>query len=339
MKDISSKAKLLYHLRENKGEPLSGTKLAKDIGVSRVAVWKTVQSLIEAGYSIETRETGYLLDPKKEKDFLYPWEFREKENLFYHFKNTPSTMDRARESALKGAKNGSVFTAEKQSAGRGRNGRTWVSRQGGLFFSILERPSLSAADYTLISLIMQIAVVNTITSVCGKTAYLRWPNDIYINNKKIAGITTEISAEGDVISWLTGGIGVNVNNNAPSIRAVSCAEVTGRQVSRREILIKILDEIEKVKKTFMSTAFYSQGNRAIASEWNSLADCIGAKAAVFEADKNDENKLNKNNKPSKILARGIFEGIDPSGRCILKTNDDKHLFFNHGLVSLAFINA
>jgi len=186
---------------------------------------------------------------------------------------------------------------------------------------------------------MQIAVVNTITSVCGKTAYLRWPNDIYINNKKIAGITTEISAEGDVISWLTGGIGVNVNNNAPSIRAVSCAEVTGRQVSRREILIKILDEIEKVKKTFMSTAFYSQGNRAIASEWNSLADCIGAKAAVFEADKNDENKLNKNNKPSKILARGIFEGIDPSGRCILKTNDDKHLFFNHGLVSLAFINA
>jgi len=118
MKDISSKAKLLYHLRENKGEPLSGTKLAKDIGVSRVAVWKTVQSLIEAGYSIETRETGYLLDPKKEKDFLYPWEFREKENLFYHFKNTPSTMDRARESALKGAKNGSVFTAEKQSAGR-----------------------------------------------------------------------------------------------------------------------------------------------------------------------------------------------------------------------------
>jgi len=334
MKDISSKAKLLFHLRENKGEPTSGTKLAKEMGVSRVAVWKTVQSLVEAGYSIETGEAGYLLNPKNEKDFLYPWEFGEKENLFYHYKNTPSTMDRAREAALKGADNGSVFAAEKQSAGRGRNGRTWVSRQGGLFFSILERPNLTVADYTIVSLIMQIAVVRCVSSICGKKAYLRWPNDIYINNKKIAGITTEIAGEGDIISWLTGGIGVNVNNSAPSIKAVSCAEITGRHVSRREVLNKILNEKEKVKKAFASTAAYSQGNRALSSEWNSLADCIGAKAAVFlPAAEND----NVSEKASKVFARGIFQGIDPAGRCILKT-EDRTLYFNHGSVSLAFLN-
>jgi len=336
-RDLSSKAKLLVFLRERQGSPVSGSVLAKEIGVSRVAIWKTVQALVEAGYSIETGETGYLLDPKKEKDFLYPWEFGAKENLFYHYKNTGSTMDRARDLALGGAAGGAVITAEKQSAGRGRYGRTWVSRQGGLFFSILERPRLAVADYTLLSLVMQIAVVRSVTFFCGKKAYLRWPNDVYINRRKIAGITTEISGEGDLISWLSGGVGVNVNNPTPSGKATSCAEVTGRQFSRREVLGKILDEIEKIKKTFSSSAVYFQGNQALAAEWNSLSDCVGAKAVVFESEKKIENY--SIDKGGRILARGVFSGIDPAGRCILKTESGKgDLYFNQGSVSLAFLN-
>ena len=334
---LSSKAGLLRFLREKQGSPVSGSILAKDLGVSRVAVWKNVQSLVEAGYSIETGETGYLLDPKKEKDFLYPWEFGGKENLFYHYKNTGSTMDRARDLALKGIAGGTVITAEKQSAGRGRYGRTWVSRQGGLFFSILERPNLTIADYTLLSIVMQIAVARCVTSVCGKRAFLRWPNDVYVNKRKIAGVTTEVSGEGDLISWLSGGVGVNINNPAPSGKATSCAEVTGRQISRREVLEKILDEIEAVKKAFTSSAAYSQGNRTLAAEWNSMADCTGAKAVVFEPDNRKENYSIDSS--GKILARGIFEGIDPAGRCILKTEGGKgNLYFNQGSVSLAFLN-
>ena len=341
---ISSKAQLLNILREKNGKPLSGSVIAGKLGVSRVAVWKTVQFLTEAGYSIETGETGYSLDPNNEKDFLYPWEFGEKENLFFHYKNTGSTMDRAREMALRNAESGSVFTAEKQNAGRGRNGRTWISRQGGLFFSILERPRFSISDYSLYSLIMQIAVVRCVTSICGKKAYLRWPNDVYINRRKIAGITTEIAGEGDLITWLTGGIGVNVNNPSPTVKATSCIEITGHQISRREILNSILDEIEKVKKAFTTSAAYSQGNPSLAAEWNSLADCIGAKAAVFEpaqeslpqkasAANGNNNAVNKNDK---VLARGIFKGIDPVGRCILET-EKSTLYFNQGSVSLAFL--
>jgi BirA family biotin operon repressor/biotin-[acetyl-CoA-carboxylase] ligase len=333
---LSSKARLLSFLRKKQGAPASGSVLAKELGVSRVAVWKTVQALVEAGYSIETGETGYLLDPKKEKDFLYPWEFGEKETLFFHYKNTGSTMDRARELALKGAAGGTVITAEKQSAGRGRSGRTWISRQGGLFFTILERPRLAIADYTLLSLVMQIAVVRCVSSVCGKQAYLRWPNDVYINRRKIAGVTTEISGEGDLISWLSGGVGVNVNNPTPSGKAASCSEITGRHLSRREVLGKILDEIEKVKKTHASTAAYFQGSRALADEWNSLSDCIGAKAAVFEPDDKKDNY--SADKPGRTLARGVFAGIDPAGRCILKTEDKGSLYFNHGSVSLALLN-
>jgi len=332
---LTSKARLLALLRDKQGQYISGGLLAKEIGISRVAVWKTVQSLTQAGYSIETGDSGYLLDPRNEKDFLYPWEFGEKENLFFHYMNTDSTMDRAREQALRGAAGGSVFTAEKQSAGRGRNGRTWISRQGGLFFTILERPRLAIADYSLLSLITQIAVVRTVSSACGKKACLRWPNDIYINRQKVAGVTTEISGEGDLISWLSCGVGVNVNNPIPSGKAVSCAEITGHHLSRRVVLNSILREIENVRKKFTSVAVYSQGNRALAAEWNSLADCIGAKAVVFEPE---EKTVNYSvDKPGKILARGIFSGIDPAGRCILKTEKGS-LYFNQGTVSLAFLN-
>jgi len=346
MEKISSKAGLLYQLREKQGSPVSGTSIAKELEISRVAVWKAVQSLVDAGYSIETGETGYSLDPEKEKDFLYPWEFGEKENLFYHYFNTGSTMDRARELALRGAQSGSIFTAEKQNAGRGRNGRTWISRQGGLFFSILERPRLAISDYVLFSLIIHIALARSITSVCGKKAFLRWPNDIYIEKRKIAGITSEISGEGDLITWITGGIGVNVNNPVPSDKATSCAKILGHNISRIDVQKKILDEIESVKNIHYSSAAYSQGSRTLAAEWNSLTDCIGAKTAVFEID-TDQTLSGKSsrqfqqagveNESGKILARGVFQGIDPAGRCILETEDGT-LFFNHGSVSLIFIN-
>ncbi|MCL2440306.1 MAG: biotin--[acetyl-CoA-carboxylase] ligase [Treponema sp.] len=330
---LSSKAQLLYHLREKQGAPVSGSILARDMGISRVAVWKAVQSLLESGYLIETNDNGYLLEPENEKDFLYPWEFGEKENLFYHYYNTGSTMDRARELAVRGIEK-AVISAEKQSAGRGRYGRTWVSRQGGLFFSILEKPKLTIADYSLMSLVIQIAVVKSLTSICGKQAYLRWPNDIYINRRKIAGITTEICGEADLISWFTGGIGVNVNNKAPSAKAISCEEVLGKPISRKAVLDKILEEIEIVKKSLNANAVYTQGNRTLANEWNQMADCIGAKAAVFEPQYKNDNITNN---PKNILARGIFAGIDPAGRCILKTKEKGELYFNHGSVSLAFI--
>jgi len=355
---ISSKAGLLKMLREKQGAPISGGVLAKELGVSRVAVWKTVQALVDAGYLIETGETGYLLNPENEKDFLYPWEFGENESMYYHYLTTDSTMDRARElltSKLLTSKTAvrktesvsgnevsrAIITAEKQSAGRGRNGRTWVSRQGGLFFSILEQPNkegwrLSIADYAQFSLVMQIAVVKSVSYFCCKQAFLRWPNDIYINNRKIAGITTEISGEGDLITWITGGIGVNINNKTPFPKAVTISEIKGRQISRKEVLKKIIEEIDIIKKTFISKASYSQGNRALASEWNSLADCIGAKAAIFEPEKKDDiiNEIS-----GKTLARGIFAGIDPAGRCIIKTDTEKgDLYFNQGSVSLAFLN-
>ena len=327
---ISTKAKLLMSLREKAGKPASGGALAQDLGVSRVAVWKGIQALVDAGYSIETTASGYALDPLKADDFLYPWEFGEEEALFYFVSSTGSTMDRAREFAAQGLGAG-VITTERQSAGRGRNGSAWASRQGGLYCTILERPHMAIADYSLPVMLFQIAVARVLSSLCGKPARLRWPNDVYIDKRKIAGLMTELEGEGDSINWLAIGIGVNVNNTAPSGGAVSCAEILGHSVFRREVLLKILNEAQRLKKKALSGAAYAQGNRMLAAEWNALADCIGARAAVVaSAHAPDESR-------GRTLARGIFAGIDPAGRCIIRSENGKGaLYFNPGPVSVVF---
>jgi len=342
MVNISTKAKLLMALRERAGEPVSGTVLASAIGVSRVAVWKGVQSLTEAGYPVETNDSGYALEPGKAADFLYPWEFGEKEAMFRHFAGTTSTMDNARECALQGFPAGTVITAERQSAGRGRNGRAWASRQGGLFCTILERPAIALGDYFLPVMVYQIAAARAIRSLCGKPMSLRWPNDIYIDNRKIAGLITEIAGEGDSINWLTVGIGVNVNNRIPSEKAASCADITGSPLSRREVLLKIIDEAEWVKRQSSLDAAYAQGNRLLAAEWNAMADSVGAKAAVIRsggtaAAARDSTRIGQTGElAGRVLARGTFGGIDPAGRCIIKTGAGA-LYFNPGPVSLVFL--
>ena len=313
-------------LREEAG-PVSGSILARDLGVSRVSVWKGIQALCAAGYDIETTDSGYALNSGKANDFLYPWEFGERESQFRFVNSTGSTMDKARELALQGL--AGIVIADRQTAGRGRNG-PWASRQGGLYCTVIDRPGIALADYSLPVMLYQIAVARVLTSVCGKPARLRWPNDIYIDKRKIAGIVTELEGKADSIDWISIGIGVNVNNAAPSGRAVSCAEILRAPVSRRRILLHILDEAERLKQRAMSGTAYSQGNRILAAEWNSLADCIGAKAAVLSA-------VQGAGEQGRIFARGIFDGIDPAGRCIIKSESGKgSLFFNPGPVSVVY---
>jgi BirA family biotin operon repressor/biotin-[acetyl-CoA-carboxylase] ligase len=328
---LSTKAMILMALREQAGKTVSGSKLAADLGISRVGVWKGIQSLVAAGYFIKSNDSGYFMDPARINDFLYPWEFGENEPMFRFFESTGSTMDNVRDFASHGHAAGIVAVADTQSAGRGRNGRTWASRHGGLYCSFLDRPAISLADYSMPAMLYQIAAARAIGSVCGKQAKLRWPNDIYIGGLKIAGVITELEAEGDMISWITTGIGVNVNNQSPSAKAVSCCEITRHAVSRRALLTAIIGEAEKLKKSAGSTMAYAQGNRHLAAEWNSMADCIGAKAAIVDPYTEPKGRM---------LARGVFAGIDPAGRCIIKPqNNGEALYFNPGPVSMMFLQS
>ena len=322
---ISTKAWLLETLRKNAGNTLSGTLLASELGISRVSIWKGIQSLIIAGYPIEALDSGYVIHEFQDTDFLYPWEFLEKESLFSFIDSTASIMDLAREAAQRGALSGSIFIAEKQSKGRGRNGKTWVSEQGGLYFSVLEkRPQISIADYCLPMMLYQIALARTLTGQLGKEVNVRWPNDIYVDKRKIAGLYTEFEGEGDSVKWLSIGIGVNVNNPAPFQKAASCIDILGKPLLRRRLLLVILDEAERLKKDCKIKTIYSQGNRFLSSEWNLMTDCLGNQAAVVISD-------------ARIIFEGKYCGIDPAGRCIIKPHDGKGaLYFNPGRFSINF---
>jgi BirA family biotin operon repressor/biotin-[acetyl-CoA-carboxylase] ligase len=310
---LSTRAYVLGELRREPGAWVHGEALAGALGLSRVAVWKGVRSLVAAGYPVVSGESGYRL-AAGETDFLYPWEFGEREGLFRFFGSTGSTMDRAREYAegpgdtMRAAMEAGapmVFAAETQSAGRGRGGRDWASGPGGLFFTVLERPGLALADYPLCSMGAQIAAARTVAALTGREARLRWPNDVYADGKKIAGVLTELSGEGDRIRWIAVGVGINVNNlpAMPSGRAVSCAELAGRRLSRREGLSLFLGELEKLR---------GSGPGELRDAWNSLAGGIGAPVIVAPPGHGGEKD------PRRAMLRGIFGGVDRRGRCRIR---------------------
>jgi BirA family biotin operon repressor/biotin-[acetyl-CoA-carboxylase] ligase len=293
----SVKGRLLELLRERMGGFVSGESLAAALGVSRVAVWKALKSLKEAGYPVEAAERGYALT-RPGDDFLYPWEFPGISH-FYHWESTDSTMNRARELAERGVPGGAVITAETQTAGMGRNGKAWSSPRGGLFFTLLERPNLGIPDYTRLAMAVHLALAATITEICGVPAQLRWPNDVYLRGKKAAGILTELSGTGDRIRWISIGIGINVNKTPPG--AAACAEAAGHPLSRRELLLKFLNTLKDMP--VLSPADLKR-------RWNRSADGIGRQVRVTAPD---------HGAGEKTLERGTFLGIDSQGRGLVKS--------------------
>jgi BirA family biotin operon repressor/biotin-[acetyl-CoA-carboxylase] ligase len=313
---ISVKAYILEQFRRQKGAFFTGEALAEALGVSRVAVWKAAKSLENAGYPIEGDEKGYRWIQGKENligdDFIYPWEFGEREKLFHHWVSTDSTMNRAAELAARQYPGGSVITAGEQTSGKGRNGRTWNSQKGGLFFTLLERPVLPVLEYSKLSMAAQIASAKAISRITGKRALLRWPNDIYVEGKKIAGVLTEFKAQGDKLDWITIGVGINVNNFAKS--SISVAELSGHPLSRREALLAVLDEWDKLK----NADSFELGKR-----WNSMAEGRGQKVLAVTGKE-------KENRP---VEKGIFLGVDVLGRGILKNIKNEKRAFSPGAVS------
>ncbi|MDR2897651.1 MAG: biotin--[acetyl-CoA-carboxylase] ligase [Spirochaetaceae bacterium] len=311
---LSTKAWILKSLREQTQAPLSGETMAAELHISRVAVWKAVQSLRTAGYRIAGDDKGYILEQQEEpEDFLYPWEFGEREKSFFHWDSTDSTMNRARDLAERGI-TAAVAVAETQTKGRGRSGRGWYSDRGGLFFTLLSRPSLAAADYTIISMAVQTAVCKALSELTGMKAELHWPNDVYIEGRKIAGILTEFHAEGDRITWISSGIGVNINNTLPGNRFASCGTLNGKPVSRREALTAILDQAEAIQM---------EHKRELHRHWNNLAYGRGRPVVIIPPGHDDAGKT-----PSldTIMGRGRFMGIDSRGRGVIESQGELKRF-------------
>lgn len=211
-----SKDKVLAYLENNKGDFVSGGKIARDIDVSRNTVWKAIRSLLAAGYAIESvTGKGYRL--KSESSVLSAASLmryieRPEIAVEYH-ESIDSTNSRAKTLAEEGAPEGTLIVAGEQTAGRGRQGRAFFSPGGtGVYFTLLLRPRFSMNDAALITTYAACCVADAIDECIGCTASIKWVNDVFVNGRKVSGILTEASfgAEDMRLSYVIVGIGINV---------------------------------------------------------------------------------------------------------------------------------
>ncbi|HEX7618227.1 MAG TPA: biotin--[acetyl-CoA-carboxylase] ligase, partial [Verrucomicrobiae bacterium] len=200
---MTTDAKILSALRENPGG-VSGAELAERLGISRAAVWARVEELRSLDYEIEAGpHFGYRLvsapDALHADDLLARLgKTKVIGRDIRVFEQTTSTNDVIEKLARDGVKEGVVVFAESQSKGRGRLGRKWISpERKGLWFSILLRPNLRPQETTQLTVASATALRRAIQSETGLKADIKWPNDILIGGKKVAGILTELSAELD----------------------------------------------------------------------------------------------------------------------------------------------
>ncbi len=224
-KGHESRARIVAELKGAR-EPVSGETLSSRLGISRVALWRHARSLSDLGYGIEVSRHGYLLSSGT--DLLLPWEFPRLASRIAWTAETASTMDEARSLAERGSAGGTVLVAERQTGGRGRNGRGWSSGAGGIYATFLYRLPFAAALIPRLTLAAAAAVAGCLERLYGLHASLKWPNDVLLDGRKVAGILTEAATQGDRLRWFAVGVGINVDNTPRGVpRATSLARAAG----------------------------------------------------------------------------------------------------------------
>jgi BirA family transcriptional regulator, biotin operon repressor / biotin---[acetyl-CoA-carboxylase] ligase len=245
---------LLALLADHPMAIISGEKIAREIGVTRGAVWHWINRLRDVGVKVRGHAySGYRIE--RMPDVLAP-------NLLlrqlrgsacswriHHFFKVDSTNRVALELGYAGEPADSVVVAEEQTAGRGRAGRHWLSeRSAGIYMSLLLRPALTPVQAPMLTLAAGLAARDAIEESTGLHPDIRWPNDVLVAGKKVCGILTEMHAEPDRIRFVVVGIGVNVNQQrmADSISklATSLRLETHRQHSRIDLCVRLLRRFE-----------------------------------------------------------------------------------------------
>jgi BirA family biotin operon repressor/biotin-[acetyl-CoA-carboxylase] ligase len=314
------KERLLLTLKENKGTWVSGEILRSGLSVSRSAVWKHMRKLKEEGYDLESSPNkGYLL--RGVPDLLLPQEVRYglvtkvfgNKGIIYA-SEVDSTNTLAKERALKGAAEGTLVIAEKQTRGRGRIGREWFSPpRESIYISTILRPSISPGEAPRITLLAAVAVAEALLAQTGLRVHIKWPNDVLVGDKKIAGILTEMSSEMDAVNFIILGVGINVN--VPAFpeglkeKATSVLLETGGRHSRKALAQQYLKRLEEYYEHFRKARF-----PIILKRWKELAHMLGRQVIVEFGG-------------SRVA--GQAQGIDSNGVLILRDRKGKtHRIFS-----------
>lgn len=279
--------KILNYFKKHEEGYVSGEELSCELGISRAAVWKHIENLRQEGYDIEAfPHLGYRLIsiPDRLTEIELKWRLKTDiiARKIYSYKETSSTNDAAYQLAASGEKEGSVVIAESQTAGRGRMGRFWVSpKSKGAYFSIILRPDILPKEVSSITLFSALSVAKTIREMAGLATFIKWPNDVLINDKKICGILTEMNAETDKINFVIIGIGININTKEELLPkgATSIMEARGAEISRLELVKGIFKNLDKYYKLFNSDQIAE-----IIREYKEFSNFLGKRVQVTYHD-------------------------------------------------------
>ena len=249
------KAEVLSLLRD--GEYVSGEEISRALGVTRAAVWKAVQALRADGCSIDSvPNRGYCLHRPESalSDAAVhallegcPWPI----NVL---PTVDSTNTYAKAQAALGAPHGSVYVTGRQTGGRGRRGRTFVSPPGGVYLSVLLRPQREAAELLWLTAAVAVAIRRAIRDCCPADVGIKWTNDLVIGKRKVCGILTELAAEADsgMLEYAVVGIGVNCNTDTAALPepardvAVSLREAVGTAVDPNALAAAMVRRLQEL---------------------------------------------------------------------------------------------
>ncbi len=320
--------KVLSFFQTHNSEYLSGEDLSDVLKISRVAVWKHIKKIQSLGYKIESKQKlGYRLVSETEK--LLPWEIvkdlktKTMGKRVYYFEEIDSTQNFAEQIALDKKENGTIIIAGKQTAGRGRLDRKWISPKGGMWFSLIVHPKFDVSTSTLVPIAGAVALAKSIKTTLDVDVSVKWPNDITLDGKKVAGMLVDASFQANNIDYLILGIGINFDIDSKKIgkRLSKSSNFYGVNSLRKKdddtppkmLLKEFLLQFEKTINQL------NKGEKSkIVKEWTKKADKIGKRITINTSD-------------GKIS--GMSQGIDNDGALKLKTTKGMKKIFVGDVVS------
>ncbi|QSQ25615.1 biotin--[acetyl-CoA-carboxylase] ligase [Pyxidicoccus parkwayensis] len=301
---------ILGFLSESGSDFTSGEALSGKLGLSRTAVWKRVEALRTKGYRIEAVSArGYRLlevpDRLTSLELAPLLTTHDLGRTVHHHDSVGSTNELAFRLAQDGAEHGEVVVAEQQTAGKGRRGRAWVSPPGlNLYFSAILRPELPPQRAPELTLVAAVALAETLREWKTEAA-IKWPNDVHLDGRKVAGILTELSAEPERVHFVIVGIGINLNSRAEHFpeelreTATSLFLASGQRVPRARFAAALWGRMEEWLDRYLDEGF-----DPVRARWKALSSTLGQDVLV----RTDRQEL-----------RGRAEDIDPSGALLVRT--------------------
>jgi len=311
--DNFSFLKILAFLKAHRSEFLSGQDMSDILKISRVAVWKDIKKIRSLGYKVESKQNiGYrLVDSSK---LPLPWEIKENLNTeflgkrIYYFNTIDTTQNFAMKISSKKNENGSIVISKKQTGGRGRMKRKWKSPVGGIWMSVIIHPEFDITYTTLVPIATSLALCIAIEKTLKINTKLKWPNDITLKGKKVAGVLTDASIVSNHIESMVLGIGINfkINSNelensikkTPNFYGVTT--LVKKNESMVPLIKQFLHELENVLKLINSAQI-----KKIRNEWTKRSSTIGKNISIIMNDGHMRGKALKiDNDGGLVISRG-----------------------------------